>query len=36
MRQLVQLLWSKWEEILVTGIWVPLVIAAVSTTAPVK
>jgi hypothetical protein len=35
MRHLAQFLQSKWEEILVTGIWVPLVLAAASTADPV-
>lgn len=35
MRRLVQFLRSKWEEILVTGIWLPLVLAAVLTTEPI-
>jgi hypothetical protein len=35
MRRLVQFLQSKWEEILVTGIWVPLVLAAVLPTEPI-
>ncbi len=31
MRRLVQFLQTKWEEILVTGVWVPLVLAAILT-----
>jgi hypothetical protein len=34
MKYLAQFLWAKWEEILVAGIWTPLVIAAISTTDP--
>lgn len=34
MRRLVQFLRSKWEEILITGIWLPLVIGAFSTMEP--
>jgi hypothetical protein len=34
MRRLVQFVQAKWEEILIMGIWIPLIVAALSTTNP--